>query len=75
MTVHIDTRICKGCGICIYHCPAEVLELSDQRNQKGYNVCRVVAADQCKRCQMCEICCPDFAVYVERDPDQKPDAG
>jgi 2-oxoglutarate ferredoxin oxidoreductase subunit delta len=75
MTVHVDTTICKGCGICIYHCPTGVLDLLDQRNQKGYNVCRVVEADRCKRCQLCEICCPDFALYVEHDTDPMLDLG
>lgn len=39
--------------------------MSDQRNPKGYNVVEVANPEKCKPCKLCEINCPDFAIYVE----------
>jgi 2-oxoglutarate ferredoxin oxidoreductase subunit delta len=70
MTVHIDERICKGCGLCVYYCPQEVLAISKRRNAKGYNVAEVVAAEDCVACRLCEMACPDLAIFVaEHDPE------
>ncbi len=38
--------------------------LSDIRNQKGYTVAQVVDIDDCTGCKLCEIGCPDVAIYV-----------
>lgn len=67
MIVHIDTVVCKGCGLCIFYCPRKVLELSDKRNERGYNVAEVYDLDNCVGCRLCEISCPDLAVYIEDD--------
>jgi len=62
--VYIDTKICKGCGLCVFYCPKGVLKLSDKRNEKGYSTAEVYRANYCIGCKLCEINCPDFAVYV-----------
>jgi len=67
MTVHIDERVCKGCGLCVYYCPQEVLGISSRRNAKGYNVAEVVAAEECVACRLCEMSCPDLAIFVCED--------
>ena len=67
MTVQIDARVCKGCGLCVYYCPQEVLGLSDRRNAKGYNVAEVVEPDNCVSCRLCEMSCPDLAIFVSED--------
>ena len=66
MTVYIAEKLCKGCGLCVYYCPKGVLEMSDRLNKKGYNVAGVAYPDKCNDCRMCEINCPDFAIYVEK---------
>jgi len=48
---------CKSCGICVEFCPKDVLAMED-----GYPV--VVDRDACNRCQLCDVRCPDFAIYV-----------
>ncbi len=64
MPVEVDERLCKGCNICVYRCPVDVLELSERRNEKGYNVAEVKSPDDCIHCRVCEKNCPDFAITV-----------
>lgn len=67
MPVHIDEQLCKACGLCIFYCPKVVLKLSDRRNAKGYNVVQVYQPENCTRCRLCEINCPDMAIYVDQN--------
>jgi len=67
MAVYIEERLCKGCGLCVYYCPKKVLTMSDRRNDKGYQVVEVCDPDQCNACKICEINCPDFVIYVEKE--------
>ena len=53
--------------LCIHFCKKGVLKISDKRNVKGYNVVEVFAPGKCKPCKLCEMNCPDFAVYVEAE--------
>ena len=58
MTLHINQKLCKGCGICIAFCPKKIL-LLDERS-------KIYAAEpeQCIQCGQCELRCPDFAIKV-----------
>lgn len=67
MTIYIDEEICKGCGICVHHCPAGVLRMSNRHNNKGNNVAEVDKIEQCKLCKTCELNCPDLAIFVCED--------
>ncbi len=67
MAVYIDERVCKGCGVCVQYCPQGVLRMSDRRNEKGYNVAEAALPDECKACKLCEINCPDLALYVVKE--------
>lgn len=62
--IHIDTEKCKGCGFCVEYCPKDVLELSEEFNQKGYHPPRIINEDACIYCQLCEAICPEFAIFV-----------
>ena len=33
--ITIDRELCKGCYLCISVCPEQLIETSDQLNQKG----------------------------------------
>lgn len=66
MAVYIDERVCKGCGLCIHFCPKGVLAMSERLNEKGYNVVEVVYPENCNACDLCEINCPDLAIYVTK---------
>ena len=49
---------CKRCGICIAFCPKNVLE----RGEDGRSF--PARPEDCVRCHMCELRCPDFAITV-----------
>jgi 2-oxoglutarate ferredoxin oxidoreductase subunit delta len=63
--VHILADRCKGCGFCIEYCPKDVLVFSDEFNRKGYHYPVFVGKDDCVNCNLCEIICPDFAIFSE----------
>jgi 2-oxoglutarate ferredoxin oxidoreductase subunit delta len=51
---------CKGaqCNICVAYCPENVLAM-------GFKHVEVVDVDVCTKCMLCEIRCPDFAIFVD----------
>jgi 2-oxoglutarate ferredoxin oxidoreductase subunit delta len=65
--IYVDEGVCKGCELCIFYCPKDVLKLAEKMNQKGYNVAEVINPDNCIGCRLCEIACPDFAIYMKED--------
>ncbi|RME27813.1 MAG: ferredoxin family protein [Deltaproteobacteria bacterium] len=74
--VFINRERCKGCGYCVEFCPAKVLELDTEYNQKGYHPPVAARPDACTGCDLCGMFCPDFAIHgervrkkVERSPD------
>ena len=73
--IHIEKNRCKGCGFCVEYCPRDVLELSEEFNEKGYHPPFVKFGDNCCYCQLCETICPEFAIFVtikkEEDAGEK----
>ena len=63
--VRIIVDRCKGCGFCVEYCPKDVLEMSEDFNVKGYHPPRVVKEGECVNCNLCEMICPDFAIFSE----------
>ena len=70
--VHIVRDRCKGCGYCIKYCPREVLEVSDELNGKGYYFPQVKDEDACLNCGLCELICPEFAIWSTLEGYVKP---
>lgn len=64
--VYVDEKVCKGCALCIHFCPREVFTLAGEHNEKGYVVAKVTRPEECTGCKLCEISCPDLAIYVEK---------
>ena len=59
--VRIDTRLCKGCEICIEFCPAKVLKLSCDLGERGVPSAEVKDGDACVGCRNCAVVCPEGA--------------
>ena len=64
-SVIIDKDRCKGCELCVYACPENVLAMSDEINAKGYFVPIVAHPENCTGCRYCLLVCPDVAIQVE----------
>ena len=66
-TVVVKPELCKGCGLCISSCPAEVLSFHERFNTKGYKPVEVTDMERCTGCALCAVVCPDvvFTVYRE----------
>jgi 2-oxoglutarate ferredoxin oxidoreductase subunit delta len=62
-SVHIIADRCKGCGFCIEYCPKEILVFSEEFNRKGYHYPEVTSSGECVNCNLCEMICPDFAIF------------
>ncbi len=65
--IHIIKERCKGCGFCVQYCPCGVLELSKEFNTKGYHPPYVKNPDDCVNCGLCEMLCPEFAIWSTLD--------
>jgi len=60
----INTKFCKGCGLCINKCPSGALLFNNSpTNRWGVEVV-VDSPDHCTGCQLCEMFCPDFAIFA-----------
>jgi len=64
--VVIDSRRCKGCGLCISACPKKNIHLADEADARGIRVAYLEAAHDCTGCGFCYVVCPDVAVTVYR---------
>ena len=55
---------CKGCSFCIEFCPRQVLHESTELNRKGYHPAYADSDNDCTNCGLCELICPEFAIYI-----------
>ena len=54
---------CKGCEFCVEYCPRDVLVMSQAFNRKGYHPPEVIKHGECVNCNLCEMICPEFAIF------------
>jgi 2-oxoglutarate ferredoxin oxidoreductase subunit delta len=60
MSLKIETKRCKGCGICVTFCPKEVLKVNEIEKVE------ILDESKCIHCKQCELRCPDYAIFVEK---------
>lgn len=65
----IDDECCKGCGLCVNFCPKNVLEITDKVNAKGHFPVFQARPEDCIKCSICCIMCPDVAITIVETQD------
>lgn len=63
----IDSKLCKGCDICIATCPKHVFAKSKEVNTKNVYLPFAENEQECTDCGLCELSCPDQAIYVDKE--------
>jgi 2-oxoglutarate ferredoxin oxidoreductase subunit delta len=62
--IRIDPERCKGCFLCMEHCPGHAISLSNRLNLKGYFVADFDDKKDCTGCAVCAVMCPEVAIEV-----------
>ena len=62
---------CKGCMFCVEYCPRDTLQMSADFNVKGYHYPEVTEGQTCVNCGLCEMLCPEFAIFCVADDDEE----
>ena len=53
--------LCKGCNLCVNSCPTQILSLDAKSKIQVSDVAK------CVFCGLCEMRCPDFAIWISKD--------
>ena len=62
-----ETDLCKGCGLCVDACPAQILKIDrEQINRKGHSQENKKEETKSTSCASCAMMCPDCVITVER---------
>ncbi len=69
--IEVKEDWCKGCNICIDRCPVDALEESDKLNRRGVRPPKLKQENECNYCRYCELICPDLAITVIPEKDDK----
>ena len=69
--IEVKDDWCKGCNICIDRCPVDALEESDKLNRRGIRPPKLKEKNECNYCRYCELICPDLAITVIPDKEDK----
>jgi uncharacterized protein len=53
----VSAELCKGCGLCVEHCPAKALYVSDKK--------AAIQSDRCIGCGECIVMCRESAIEAQ----------
>lgn len=67
--LYINAERCKACGLCIAHCPKQLLQPSPEMNKAGYHPVVQAEPEKCTGCALCAVMCPDvcFTIHMVAD--------
>lgn len=57
--VLLNSKRCKNCGICLEFCSQGVFGWNSESKVEVTNT------EKCNLCRLCEMRCPDFAIFVQ----------
>lgn len=63
----VSSQLCTGCNICVRICPTNVFDPAPKGVKGGLP--KLARAEQCQTCFMCELYCPEDALYVAPEVD------
>lgn len=72
--IEIDFEECKACELCIAFCPKNNITKATELNKRGYFPAKFVSGigkHACNGCALCAVVCPDIAIVVKRNDDEK----
>lgn len=64
----VDAQRCTACNICVSACPTQVFEAVENGPP------RIARQSDCQTCFMCELYCPEDALYVAPMADRPANA-
>ncbi|WP_138311631.1 MULTISPECIES: 4Fe-4S binding protein [unclassified Clostridium] len=62
---NLNRSFCKSCGICVALCPVHALS----KDEDGKPV--MESEESCTGCKQCEYRCPDFAIRMGGNDDER----
>ncbi|MBU0611346.1 MAG: 4Fe-4S binding protein [Armatimonadetes bacterium] len=62
----IRSERCKACGLCIAHCPQQLLRPSEKFNEAGHHATVQDRPEECTGCGLCALMCPDVCFTIVR---------
>ncbi|MFH1782931.1 MAG: 4Fe-4S dicluster domain-containing protein [Candidatus Omnitrophota bacterium] len=63
--IKIKRDRCKGCKLCVIHCPKSCIEMETSLNKKGIHPAIFLEDKKCTGCTFCAIVCPDLCIEVK----------
>ncbi len=69
--IKINKDKCKGCRLCIIHCPQKNLILSKEVNQLGVLYVECKDESRCTGCGFCYLMCPESAIQIISQDEKK----
>lgn len=62
--INVYSNLCKGCQLCMASCKFDVFEMSQERGKLGYLMPKAARLENCRKCMLCELSCPDMAIEI-----------
>jgi 2-oxoglutarate ferredoxin oxidoreductase subunit delta len=73
LTIHSER--CKACGLCVPHCPQNLLELGGQINEAGHHPVVQHDPEECTGCAICALMCPDICFTIVKTDEPEAASG
>ena len=75
-TITLDETRCKGCALCTFVCPKDLIQMSDRFTPRGYHPAMLVdPSGVCTGCLLCATVCPEGGITIYREAARRPAPG